>query len=142
MSSFDVLEKELKAKNINPTAMRLLVLKFLKKQQEAVTLSDIEASFEQSDRVTIYRTLKTFESKGVIHSIVSNNVTQYALCSPECDERNHHDAHLHFLCKVCHKTICLTQVSIPQIEIPKGFKLDEIEMMAKGICNACTLPMI
>lgn len=135
--NIDLLEKELKAKKINPTAMRILVLKFLKKQRETVSLADIEASFEQSDRVTIYRTLKTFESKGLIHSITSNNVTQYALCSSDCNEEHHHDTHLHFECKQCKKVVCLTQVTIPKIEIPVGFQLDNIEVVAKGICKEC-----
>lgn len=131
------LEQELAAKKINPTAMRLLVLKFLKKQKGAVSLADIEASFEQSDRVTIYRTVKTFESKGLLHSITTNNVTQYALCAQECDEKHHHDTHLHFVCNNCKKTICLTQVSIPKIEVPADFQLDDIDVVAKGVCKDC-----
>lgn len=131
------LEQELQEKNINPTAMRILVLKFLKQRDEAVSLADIESSFEQSDRVTIYRTIKTFESKGLIHSITSNNVTQYALCFQDCNEDNHHDTHLHFICTKCKKTICLTQVSIPKIEVPTDFQLDSIEVVAKGMCKEC-----
>lgn len=131
------LEAELRAKNINPTAMRLLILKFLKQQKEAVALSDIECSFDLSDRVTIYRTLKTFEQKGLIHKIITSNSTQYALCLAACDENEHHDTHLHFICKQCQKTICLTHVSIPKIEIPEGFQLDDIEVTAKGICKTC-----
>ncbi len=131
------LEAELRDKNINPTAMRLLILNFLKQQKEAVALSDIECSFDLSDRVTIYRTLKTFEQKGLIHKIITSNSTLYALCFAACDENEHHDTHLHFICKQCHKTICLTHVSIPKIEIPDGFQLDDIEVTAKGICKTC-----
>jgi len=131
------IERELQAKNIKPTAMRILVLKFLKQQQGAVSLADIENSFDQSDRVTIYRTVKTFESKGLLHRITANGVTQYALCSSSCSEDNHHDTHLHFICNQCKKTICLTQVSIPKIEIPSGFQLHDIEVVAQGICQSC-----
>lgn len=131
------IEEALLAKNIKLTAMRILVLKFLKQQQGAVSLADIENSFDQSDRVTIYRTVKTFESKGLLHSITANNVTQYALCSSHCSEDNHRDTHLHFICKQCKKTICLTQVAIPTIEIPAGFELSDIEVIAHGICQVC-----
>ncbi|WP_158962703.1 Fur family transcriptional regulator [Myroides fluvii] len=131
------IEEELLAKNIKPTAMRILVLKFLKQQLGAVSLADIENSFDQSDRVTIYRTVKTFESKGLLHSITANNVTQYALCSAKCSEDNHRDTHLHFVCNQCKKTICLTQVAIPPIEIPEGFQLSEIEVTVKGVCEHC-----
>ncbi len=131
------LEKELKAKNIKPTAMRLLVLKFLKQQNGAVSLADIEAGFEQSDRVTIYRTVKTFESKGLLHSISISNNTHYALCAQDCTENKHQDKHLHFLCKKCKQTICLTQVFIPKMDIPEGFTLNDIEVIAKGSCDLC-----
>lgn len=131
------LEKELKVKNIKPTAMRLLVLKYLKKQKGAVSLADIESGFEQSDRITIYRTVKTFESKGLLHSITTSNITHYALCAQDCDENKHHDMHMHFVCEVCKQTICLTQVAIPKIEIPKGFQLNDIEIIAKGVCVDC-----
>lgn len=135
----DVLEKELLSKNINPTAMRLLVLKFFKQQHKAVTLGDIEAGFDQSDRVTLYRTVKTFESKGLIHSITSNNVTQYALCNSDCNEKKHRDTHVHFVCRNCGQTICLTQVLIPDVEVPAGFAVDDVEMVFKGVCADCEL---
>lgn len=135
----DALEKELLQKKINPTAMRLLVLKFFKQQHKAVTLADIEAGFEQSDRVTIYRTVKTFESKGLIHSITSNNITQYALCHSGCSEKNHQDTHVHFICIKCRQTVCLTQVVIPEAEVPVGFVVDDVEMVFKGTCKDCKL---
>ncbi|MBB1150380.1 MULTISPECIES: transcriptional repressor [unclassified Myroides] len=131
------IEEELLSKNIKPTAMRILVLKFLKQQEGAVSLADIENSFDQSDRVTIYRTVKTFESKGLLHRITATNTTQYALCSSNCSEDKHRDTHLHFICNQCKKTICLTQVAIPTIEIPDGFQLSQIEVIAQGICNDC-----
>lgn len=137
MSTMLEMESLLKSKDINPTAMRLLVLSYLKVQQQAMSLSDIEKGFEQSDRVTIYRTLKTFEQKGLIHPINIGNATQYALCSDDCNTQKHHDTHLHFICKQCNKTVCLTKYSIPSIEMPKGFQTDAIEVVIKGVCEDC-----
>lgn len=131
------LEAELISKKINPTAMRILVYEYLKTQAEAVTLADIENSFEQSDRVTLYRTLKTFEQKGLIHKISTGIGTQYALCDVDCSEDKHRDTHVHFICNQCKKTICLTHVQIPMIVIPPGFQFDEYEVLAKGICEGC-----
>ena len=62
-------EHKLASKNTKPTSMRILVYDFLASQQAALSLSEIEAHFEQADRVTLYRTLKTFEEKGIVHSI-------------------------------------------------------------------------
>jgi Fe2+ or Zn2+ uptake regulation protein len=41
-----------------------------------LSLSEIENQFENADRITIYRTLKTFEEKGIVHSIQENNTTK------------------------------------------------------------------
>ncbi len=67
------MEKELESilitKQINPTAMRLLVLEYVLKQKASISLSDLEKEFERSNRTTLYRTLKTFEEMGMIHNI-------------------------------------------------------------------------
>ncbi|PRY08339.1 hypothetical protein CLV24_12126 [Pontibacter ummariensis] len=52
-----------------PTAMRLIVLETLQKQIAAVSLQDLETAFAKADRITIYRTLKTFEENRLVHSI-------------------------------------------------------------------------
>src|ERR1700730_5508524 len=92
-------EQKLINKNINPTAMRILVLNFLLKQNSAISLSDIEKGLKPADRITIYRTLKTFEEKGLVHVIDNGTGTpKYALCMDECDADKHHDTHVHFYC--------------------------------------------
>lgn len=59
------IEQKLLSKNTNPTSMRILVYDFLEQQQTAMSLSEIESHFYKADRVTIYRTLKTFEEKAL-----------------------------------------------------------------------------
>lgn len=92
----DQTEKKLLEKNTNPTSMRILVYDFLEQQQTAVSLTEIENYFDKADRVTIYRTLKTFEEKGIVHGIQENNTTKYMLCNDGCSENTHKDRHLHF----------------------------------------------
>lgn len=78
-------EKRLKSRNIQPTAMRLLVLDFLTRNRSAVSLADLEESFDRSDRTTLYRTLKTFLEHGLVHQIHDESGTaKYALCAEEC----------------------------------------------------------
>ena len=74
------IEQKLLSKNTNPTSMRILVYDFLEQQQTAMSLSEIESHFYKADRVTIYRTLKTFEEKGIVHSIQENTTVKYILC--------------------------------------------------------------
>ncbi|HWZ05000.1 MAG TPA: hypothetical protein VNX40_15390, partial [Mucilaginibacter sp.] len=79
-----ITEQKLIDKNINPTAMRLLVLDFLLNQNAAISLSDIEKGLTPADRITIYRTLKTFEEKGLVHAIDDGTCSpKYALCLDE-----------------------------------------------------------
>ena len=83
------IEQKLLKKNTNPTSMRILVYDFLEEQQIAMSLSEIESHFYKADRITIYRTLKTFEEKGIVHSIQDNNTSKYILCDDGCDEKTH-----------------------------------------------------
>ena len=82
----ETIEQLLESKNIRVTAMRLLIYKFLAEKKVAVTLSDIENAFEKADRTTLYRTIKTFEEKIIVHQIDDGTgITKYALCEQGCN---------------------------------------------------------
>lgn len=130
------IEDKLLEKNTNPTSMRILVYDFLEQQKTAMSLSQIENHFDQADRTTLYRTMKTFEEKGIAHSIQENNLTKYILCNDGCNEETHRDWHLHFYCKICKQTTCEEEFMIPQNK-NLGFRIDEIKLFGKGICKNC-----
>ena len=132
------LENSLVAKNINPTSMRLLVLDYLKRHKHAVSLTEIEKGLQPVDRITVYRTLKTFEKKGLVHSIEDGTgAPKYALCKDDCDTTSHHDLHVHFHCNVCAETFCLPNTALPVILLPDGFQSNEMNLVVKGTCNQC-----
>jgi Fur family transcriptional regulator, ferric uptake regulator len=132
------LESILSEKQINPTTMRLLVLEYLLLQTAAVSLQDLERDFQYADRITLYRTLKTFEEKGLIHNIKDGTgATKYALCTEACSEGEHYDLHLHFNCTRCGETFCLPKTQIPEIALPNKFVVEELNLTAKGICDRC-----
>lgn len=130
------IENILVRKNTKPTSMRILVYDYLMGQDVALSLTEIENHFDRVDRITLYRTLKTFEEKGIVHGIQENNTTKYVLCHDGCNEQTHKDWHLHFYCKICKQTTCKEDFTIPQ-DIPKAFRIDEIRLFAKGICENC-----
>jgi len=131
------IENKLISQDVKPTAMRILVLKSLLNSRFAMSLSDIEQQFDQADRTTLYRTLKTFESKKLIHKIDDGtNITKYAVCLEGC-ECNPEDLHIHFHCTNCEETYCLNNISIPTIELPKQFTLNQINMVVRGLCDDC-----
>jgi Fur family ferric uptake transcriptional regulator len=132
------IEARLKNKHINPTAMRLLVLDFLMKQNAAISLNDLEKGMGPSDRITLYRTLKTFEEKGLVHSIEDGSgATKYAICEEDCDGESHHDLHVHFFCNTCRETFCLPHTQIPEVALPDRFVRQEMNLIIKGICDQC-----
>ena len=128
----------LEQKAVRITPMRQLVLDYFLENNGTFGLIELEKVFPKSDRITIYRTLKTFEEKGIIHGI--NNGTgevKYALCDEHCTPIHHIDQHPHFQCEQCKQIICIDSLVIPKMELPKGYIQKEMTMMIKGICPDC-----
>lgn len=133
----EVLEKQLKNRNITPTAMRILVLKSLQKSEVALSLSDLETELDQADKATIYRTLKTFEEHKLIHSIEDGTGSvKYALCENNCQCTPEY-SHAHFHCHQCNQTFCLRNYQLPDVSLPKNFKAEQTSFVVKGICDRC-----
>lgn len=130
-------DRQLIERNVKPTAMRQLVLTVLNEQKTALSLAELEQKFEKADRVTLYRTLKTFEDKKVIHAIEDGTGSmKYALCQDTC-ECNPKDLHVHFHCTECGQTYCLNDIQVPGINLPQNFTLESVNMVVKGLCDEC-----
>ncbi len=129
----------LKKNNLSITDSRKKILDLFLKNNGALAHADIEKNTgEIFDRVTVYRTLQTFVEKGIIHNIpTTDNSILYALCKDNCEAGHHHDNHVHFICDSCNKTICLDDVTVPTVKLPRGFKPDHAEMVVNGICGDC-----
>lgn len=135
----DQLLDILKKNQLSITAGRKKILELFLNSPGALAHADIEKNTDAAfDRVTVYRTLQTFVDKGIIHNIpTSDNSILYALCKENCAAGHHHDNHVHFICEACNKTICLDDVIIPDVKLPKGFKPIYAEMVVSGVCNEC-----
>lgn len=132
------VEQLLNNKNVRPTAMRVLVYQQLVEADMAISLTDIENNFDQADRTTLYRTIKTFENNGVVHAIEDGTgVTKYALCDAYCNGEHHNDLHLHFHCTICEETTCLTHYKIPRISLPRGYRAKDVNLTVTGVCDKC-----
>jgi Fur family transcriptional regulator, ferric uptake regulator len=132
---FDILKKN----QLSITDSRKKILELFLNKPGALAHADIEKNTgEIFDRVTVYRTLQTFVEKGIIHNIpTTDNSILYALCKHDCEAGHHHDNHVHFICDVCTKTICLDDVTIPEVKLPRGFKPKHAEMVVSGVCDDC-----
>ncbi len=128
----------LRRNNLSITDSRKKILSLFLDNKDALAHGNIEKKAgEKFDRVTIYRTLQTFVEKGIIHSIpTADNSVKYALCK-DCEEGHHHDDHVHFVCSNCNTTICLDDVVSPTIELPKGYKVEDVQVVINGVCDKC-----
>ncbi|GBF22161.1 ferric uptake regulator family protein [Arenibacter sp. NBRC 103722] len=133
------IEKKLENNGIRPTAMRILIYKFMAQKEVAIALTDIEDAFDKAERTTLYRTLKTFEDKGIVHHIDDGTgISKYALCEQGCNCELDQDLHLHFHCSNCDKTVCLTDHKIPHINLPDGYIAEDANLVITGICEKCS----
>ena len=134
-SALDILAQH----NLRKTAVRAQVLDIFLDSREALSHNDIEAHFDQVDRITLYRTLKTFEEKGVIHKAIDGGEKlKYALCSGHCSEHAHEDHHAHFHCDQCGKTVCIESMHMPTVQAPAGYQLSGAYLVLKGTCATCS----
>lgn len=133
---FDKVLKEFKLRS-TPTRQDVLTL-FLTKTH-ALSHGDIEREVSDDyDRVTVYRTLKTFLDKGLIHKVLDDEGSlKYALCKDVCTSTKHHHDHVHFKCTKCSQTSCL-EVQIPPVKLPKGFTTKAMNVLIQGICAECS----
>jgi Fur family ferric uptake transcriptional regulator len=131
-------EHLLKRHHLKRTEPRLRVLSMLSTKNVATSQPDLESVIADVDRVTLYRILNAFEEKGIIHKVFDlNGTANYALCSSNCEEHNHQDEHLHFNCTACKNVYCMDDLNLPQITLPKGFKLEGFSFSATGLCPKC-----
>ncbi len=132
------VEKILEAYEVRPTAMRILIYKFMAKKERAVTLTEIENAFGKADRATLSRTIRTFEAKSIVHQIDDGTgIPKYALCESDCNCEVEQDLHIHFHCNNCDETVCLTDHKIPMINLPEGYLAENVNLVVKGICEKC-----
>ena len=135
------IENILKCHGLRKTEMRCQVLRlFLSANREAITHPELERRMPDADRITLYRSLKSFEEKGIIHQVVDGTqAMRYALCTDTCNEHQHLDQHAHFHCNDCGKTICLEENLATPFNVPLGFQVAQAHLVLKGKCGNCTL---
>lgn len=134
-----VSNRLLKDFRLRSTPSRQEILHLFLKKEYALSHGDIEKEISNAlDRVTVYRTLKTFLDKGLIHKVLDDEGSlKYALCNDACTTAGHHHNHVHFKCTHCGQTNCLN-VEIPAVKLPKGYKAKELNLLIQGVCESCS----
>ncbi len=135
-SNGDILKKA----GLRVTPFREKVLKvFQSNPHAAVRNHDLEKQIGQHDRITLYRTLRSFEEKHIIHKVSdSSNDIKYALCHQDCEIHRGSVNHPHFLCTNCEQTYCLESLGELSINLPENYTLNSIQVALSGICAQCS----
>ncbi len=132
------LENKLLKRDIKPTSVRLLILKSMTEFKTAFSLTDLETALETVNKSTIFRTLHLFLEKLLIHTIDDGSGSmKYSICSDDC-MCTIGELHVHFTCNKCKNTYCLESISIPSIQLPEQFLLQNVNFVMKGLCSKCS----
>lgn len=113
------------------TEKRLALLEFLMDSKRAYALSEIEKELNICvDRVTIYRTLQTFESAGLVTKMVDNQ----GVCVYMFNHKEHNKltTHPHLRCKECGTIVCLPSLPKEYLEQLGKYKIEEMYFLMEG----------
>jgi Fur family ferric uptake transcriptional regulator/Fur family zinc uptake transcriptional regulator len=45
--------------------------------------------------------------------------------------------HPHFLCRVCGRMSCLSEQTLPRVEVPEGAEVEGKQLLVFGVCAEC-----
>lgn len=122
----------LKAKNIRPSVIRIMIFDYLYANRTHPTVDDIYSSLASNiptlSKTTVYNTVKLFVEKGLSKSItIEGFQTRY-----DADTAMHG----HFLCKKCGKVYDFNIDNVIDNEL-EGFNIITKEIYYSGICREC-----
>lgn len=132
------IEGLLERHGIKLTANRILIAKIMSTLDYPISMKELETMLLTMDKSSIFRTLSLFKSHHLVHQMEDgNDIVRYELChslNKETDE----DIHVHFYCEHCHRTFCLNEISVPQVNLPVGYRQTAVNYMIKGVCPDCS----
>nr|WP_314517761.1 transcriptional repressor [uncultured Prevotella sp.] len=132
------IEGLLEQHGIKLTANRILIAKVMSTLDYPISMKELETMLLTMDKSSIFRTLSLFKSHHLVHQMEDgNDIVRYELCHSHSEEEDE-DIHVHFYCEHCHRTFCLNEISVPQVNLPVGYRQTAVNYMIKGICPDCS----
>jgi len=124
----------LRTAGVKVTPGRVRVLEALVAAAAPLSHADLEALLPDADRVTLYRVLDSLVACGLaLKAVDARGVFRF---SASVARRDHGD-HVHFRCIACGGVFCLKAPPPSPPKLPRGFRLDKVEIDISGICPAC-----
>ena len=131
-----VAKEILKLHEIRASNQRVALLEILMSSHKAFTLSEIEKELTVAiDRVTVYRTLQSYEVSGLVVKMVNRK----GICMYMYNHERHNGSfvHPHLHCKSCEKVICLPSLPKEYMDNISKHKVTEIYFLMEGVCSEC-----
>ena len=136
-------ESQLRDAAVRSTAARVKVLTALLEAGRAFSHQDMQDTFSDMDRVTLYRALDCLTDAGLAHKIAGDDRVFRYSAGADHGAVPHHQ-HGHFKCTRCARVFCLDSIgeaemlqSALQKTLGKGFRSHDIEFTIKGWCADC-----
>ena len=134
----DVLERHLRAKGLNRSSRREIVVGTFLSSNRHLSVDDLYSLVRRRSpgigRTTVYRTLKLLESAGLAQALTINGETYF---ERELNRR-HHD---HFICSICSGIFEFTSdvIEAAQEEEARriGFRIEGHKHQVYGRCARC-----
>ena len=126
----------LQSVHLRQTAPRLAILQTLLETGKPLTQDQIAEQIgpDSPNKTTIYRTLTQLVEKNLVHQVYLEDRTWHFELAHNCGK---HQCHPHFTCIHCEQTHCLTGISTPLVELPKGFSMQRQQIHIDGVCPDC-----
>ena len=124
--------------NLRRTEPRMAVLSILLNAEKPLTQEQIAEALAKNapNKVTIYRTLETFLTSGIVHKAFLHDKTWHFELADNCGK---YQCHPHFTCNSCGSTQCLLDLSVPMARgLKKGFVVHRQRVQLEGLCPKCS----
>ncbi len=122
---------------VRVTAVRLLIWRTIRRGHAGVfSLANLEEALPTVDKSTLFRTLTLLSEHHLLDTIDDGSGSQ-KYCLRDGEDPLRGVRHVHFSCRVCHRTVCLTNIALPEVALPEGFTVEDTEYVVKGVCPKC-----
>ena len=112
------------------------LLNLIGQTDQAVSVVElVDKLHSKMNKTTVYRILDRLEDDGTLHSFIGKDgLKWYAKCKG-CSSSHHVDAHPHFQCRDCGKTVCLP-MDVPIPTVP-NHRIESVSLLLIGSCKDC-----
>lgn len=134
------IDELLKRNHLSATSIREEILRVFISSRSPISMSELKDRMGRNcDRVTLYRNLKNFTRKGILHEVyLDKQESRFVMPENIVDPDKDYAEHLHFKCTKCDMVKCLTDQEIMNIKLPEGYTMQETNFVVFGLCDKCS----